>query len=48
MVGIHLTFVVTGLIFALSEKYMHQQSHWYCLLQQQNPRQQWRGFFDLG
>ena len=27
MVGIHLTFVVTGLIFALSEKYMHQQSH---------------------
>jgi hypothetical protein len=27
MVGIHLTFVFTGLIFALSEKYMHQQSH---------------------
>jgi uncharacterized protein (TIGR00645 family) len=27
MVGIHLTFVVTGLIFALSEKYMHQERH---------------------
>ena len=27
MVGIHLTFVVTGLIFALSERYMHQERH---------------------
>ena len=28
MVGIHLTFVVTGLIFALSEKYMVHDHHW--------------------
>lgn len=29
MVGIHLTFVVTGLIFALSERYMVHEKEWF-------------------
>jgi hypothetical protein len=29
MVGIHLTFVVTGLIFALSERFMVHEGDWY-------------------
>jgi hypothetical protein len=31
MVGIHLTFVVTGLIFALSERFMVNENDW-CLI----------------
>jgi hypothetical protein len=32
MVGIHLTFVVTGMIFALSERFMVHSGDWYSLL----------------
>ena len=31
MVGIHLTFVVTGLIFALSERVMVNENDWFLI-----------------